>query len=53
LSLTPREQEVLRCLVRGMTYGGAASELDVSLDTVRSHVRSIYAKLQVHTVAGQ
>jgi DNA-binding CsgD family transcriptional regulator len=24
----------------------------VSIDTVRSHVRSIYAKLQVHTVAG-
>jgi DNA-binding NarL/FixJ family response regulator len=52
LSLTPREQEVLRCLVRGMTYGGAAADLDVSIDTVRSHVRSIYGKLQVHTVAG-
>ena len=52
LSLTPREQDVLRCLVRGMTYGGAAADLDVSIDTVRSHVRSIYGKLQVHTVAG-
>ena len=27
-------------------------ELDVSLDTARSHVRSIDGKLQVHTVAG-
>jgi DNA-binding CsgD family transcriptional regulator len=49
-SLTPREQDVLRCLVQGMTY--AAAHLEVSLDTVRSHVRSIYGKLQVHSVAG-
>jgi DNA-binding NarL/FixJ family response regulator len=52
LNLTDREQEVLGCLVRGMTYGGAAEQLGISLDTVRSHIRSIYRKLQVHTVAG-
>lgn len=52
LSLTDREQEVLGCLVRGMTYGATADQLGISLDTVRSHIRSIYRKLQVHTVAG-
>jgi len=52
LALTDREQDVLRCLVQGMTYGSAADHLEISIDTVRSHIRSIYAKLQVHTVAG-
>ncbi|NIP61108.1 MAG: response regulator [Gemmatimonadetes bacterium] len=51
LDLTPREQEVLRCLVRGMSYKRVARELDISLDTVRSHVRSVYSKLQVHSVS--
>jgi DNA-binding NarL/FixJ family response regulator len=49
--LSVREQEVLRGLVRGESYKGVAADLDVSLDTVRSHVKSIYRKLQVHSVA--
>lgn len=49
--LTERELEVLRCLVRGMSYKRVAQELDISLDTVRSHIRSVYSKLQVHNVA--
>lgn len=49
--LTDREQEVLRCLVQGMSYKRTAQELDISLDTVRSHIRSVYSKLQVHSVA--
>jgi DNA-binding NarL/FixJ family response regulator len=48
--LTAREKDVLRCLVQGMTYGDAAKRLGVSLDTVRTHVRSMYQKLQVHSV---
>lgn len=51
LGLTEREQEVLRCLVKGMQYKTVASQLDISIDTVRSHIRSVYAKLQVHSVA--
>jgi DNA-binding NarL/FixJ family response regulator len=51
LNLTDREQEVLQCLVRGLAYKQAADTLGVSLDTVRTHVRAVYRKLQVHSVA--
>lgn len=51
LSLTAREQEVLRCLMTGMAYKQVAARLDISIDTVRSHIRRIYEKLQVHNVA--
>jgi DNA-binding NarL/FixJ family response regulator len=51
LDLTQREQDVLRCVVQGMTYKQAAERLGVSLETVRTHIRNTYRKLQVHTVA--
>lgn len=51
LFLTAREQEVLRCLMAGMAYKHVAARLDISLDTVRTHIRHIYGKLQVHSVA--
>jgi DNA-binding NarL/FixJ family response regulator len=51
LDLTEREVAVLRCLVRGRPYKQVASELDISIDTVRTHIRHIYGKLQVHSVA--
>lgn len=49
--LTDREQEVLRLLVRGQAYKEIAAYLGVGLETVRSHVKSIYRKLQVHSAA--
>jgi len=51
VDLTPREVEVLACLVKGMSYKGVARSLDISIDTVRSHIRSVYRKLQVRNVA--
>ncbi len=51
LSLTQREQDVLGLLVQGLTYQRVADQLGISLDTVRSHVRRVYSKLQVHSVA--
>jgi DNA-binding NarL/FixJ family response regulator len=51
LALTEREREVLRCLMAGMAYKNVAARLDISIDTVRTHIRHIYGKLQVHSVA--
>jgi len=35
--------------VRGLAYKQVAAELDVSIDTVRTYIRRIYTKLQVHS----
>ncbi|WP_441818936.1 response regulator [Lysobacter sp. TAB13] len=51
LGLTPRQLDVLRELVKGKSYPQVARALEISLDTVRTHVRRIYAALQVHSVA--
>lgn len=51
LDLTEREVQVLRALVEGLTYRQAADRLGVSVETVRSHVKAVYRKLQVHGVA--
>jgi DNA-binding NarL/FixJ family response regulator len=49
--LTAREAEVLGLLQRGRANAQIASELHVSVETVRTHVRSIYRKLGVHSRA--
>lgn len=51
LDLSPRELDVLRCLVQGMSYKHVAAELNISIHTVRNHIRNIYGKLRVHSVA--
>ena len=50
-ALTPREQEVLSLLARGMLYKEIAAKLDSSVYTVNAHVRRIYEKLHVNTRA--
>lgn len=47
--LTEREQEVLELLVDGLTKKQIAEELVVSFHTIDTHIRSIYAKLHVHS----
>ena len=47
--LSPREVEVLQLLADGHSYKTAASELDLSIDTIRFHVRRCYEKLHVHS----
>lgn len=49
VSLTPREEEILNYLSKGFLYKEIASELYISIETVRTHVRKIYQKLQVRT----
>jgi DNA-binding CsgD family transcriptional regulator len=43
--LTPQEQEVLRWLCRGLGNRAIAYTLHICLPTLRTHLRSIYAKL--------
>ena len=47
--LTEREAEILVYLARGRTKAYIADALFVTENTVRSHVRNIYSKLDVHT----
>ncbi|WP_232050815.1 helix-turn-helix transcriptional regulator [Arabiibacter massiliensis] len=47
--LSPREKDVLRCLAMGYDSGAAAKRLQVSWNTVRTHTRNVYAKLDVHS----
>lgn len=51
-SLTDREQDVLRQVVRGLTKKEIARELELSQHTVDSHLRNIYQKLHVNNRAG-
>jgi len=45
--LTPRELEILRLLAAVQSLNDIAAALVVSVNTVKSHVRSIYSKLRV------
>jgi two-component system nitrate/nitrite response regulator NarL len=48
-TLTPREREVLAHLAQGETGQEIARGMSISVHTVRTHVQSILAKLQVHS----
>ncbi|MFN0214147.1 MAG: response regulator [Saprospiraceae bacterium] len=47
--LTTREKEILASLVNGNSYKMIATELDISLETVKTHLKNVYDKLQVHS----
>ncbi len=49
INLTKREDEILLYLVKGMLYKEIAALLSISVETVRTHLRHIYEKLQVRT----
>lgn len=48
-SLSPREHEVLALMVTGLDRREIAARLTISLDTVRTHIKNILAKLGVHS----
>lgn len=49
--VSEREQEVLELLLRGYGADTSAEKLDISLETVRRHRKSIYKKLDVNSQA--
>jgi DNA-binding NarL/FixJ family response regulator len=48
-SLTKREVELLELLSKGYRYKEIAEQLFISQDTVRTHIRNIYIKLEVNS----
>ncbi len=51
-NLTEREIEILNSLAEGNSYKITAEKLFISIDTVRTYIRSIYKKLHVHSQSG-
>jgi DNA-binding NarL/FixJ family response regulator len=49
VDLTRREREVLELLVDGASGPDIAEELAISINTVRSHIQSLFSKLHVHS----
>jgi DNA-binding NarL/FixJ family response regulator len=47
--LTPQEKRMVLALAEGASYEQAADRMGVSLNTVRTYVRSVYEKLHVHS----
>lgn len=47
--LTARELQVLQLLVNGNSYKMIAAECTISIETVRTYIKRIYEKLQVHS----
>jgi DNA-binding NarL/FixJ family response regulator len=49
--LSTREKDVLHGLVDGLSYKMTADRLEISIETVKSHIKRVYEKLHVHNSA--
>lgn len=47
--LSEREQQILELLSKGYRYKEIAANLFLSIETIRTHIRNIYSKLQVNS----
>jgi DNA-binding NarL/FixJ family response regulator len=47
--LTQRETQILEYIVKGFSYKMIAAKLDISVETIRSHIKKTYKKLQVNS----
>jgi DNA-binding NarL/FixJ family response regulator len=47
--LTPQETRLLKLLSEGYSYQNSAGQMNISINTVRNYIRSIYEKLHVNT----
>lgn len=50
-NFTPRQLNVMNGLVDGLSYKEIATQMDVSIDTIRSHIKRIYQILHVNNKA--
>jgi DNA-binding NarL/FixJ family response regulator len=48
-ALNARERDILSLLAAGFRYKEIAGKLNLSIQTVRSYIRDVYAKLHVHS----
>ena len=48
-NLTDREKEILSLLIKGLSYKEIASNIFISIETLNSHIKNIYRKLNVHS----
>jgi DNA-binding NarL/FixJ family response regulator len=48
-NLSPREKEIVAQLAKGFLYKEIASQLNISIETVRTHIHKIYEKLHVRS----
>ena len=49
--LSAKEMEILTLLTRGHSYKMIATDCQISIDTVRFHIKNIYEKLHVHSMS--
>lgn len=47
--LTPKEKEILQCLVKGQSFKMIANTTGIAYETVRTHIKNIYSKLHVNS----
>ena len=47
ISISPREADLLSALAKGLSYAQCADAMGISLNTVQSHIRNVYRKLNV------
>jgi DNA-binding NarL/FixJ family response regulator len=47
IQISPREADLLGTLAKGLSYAQCADAMGISLNTVQSHIRNVYRKLNV------
>ena len=48
-TLTEREKEILQYLIKGFSYKEIAASIFISTETLNTHIKNIYRKLNVHS----
>lgn len=48
-NFTPKENEILKLLCKGLSYKMIAAQTGLAFETIRSYIKNIYEKLQVHS----